>query len=322
MAYTYKKRTKPYVLQVMTSLKYRSNLTNEDDYYYLNQVSGFGGERVFDELTEKLTGDCLILNDLLLKWGHTTFQIDALLIACDRINVYEIKNFSGEYLYKEELFQSIHSGDDFQSLIAQVNRGTILLKKLLRNLGCNLPVTSYVAFVNPEFVLYQAPLFETIILPNSLPRHFKKLDRKLDALNPQLYQLAQRLCELSTNEKPIHNNLPSYTYETLKKGLSCLHCGALIGSVPLRKKTCHCSKCGNTESLNKIVLYTIREFRMLFPDFKGTTGDLYDWCDGDVSLYRIRMLLKNEVENNSKSEFSEGNHVLNSQTMSKSESRS
>lgn len=290
----FKERSKSYPLRIMISLKNRTTLSKEDHYYYLNQDQGFEGEYGFDDLTEKLTCECLILNDLLLQYRYTTFQIDALIITAHGIHTYEIKNFSGEYIYKEELFQSVYSGEDFQSPLAQLNKSTILLGKLLGTFQTKLPLTSFLAFVHPEFVLYQAPFFKSILLPNKLAKHFRKLNSQSGKLTEEHYAIAQKLCELSANTVPIYNNLPTYTYDELRKGASCPACGCLFKKAPFRNKTCVCADCNHKSLISDVIRHNICEFKLLFPERKVTTLAVYQWCDGEFSMKRIRLVLQRE----------------------------
>lgn len=228
-----------------------------------------------------------------MKWNHTTFQIDTLIITAHGIYVYEIKNFSGEYLYKEELFQSVFSGEDFQSPLAQLNRSMISFRKLLETFRIQLPVNPFLTFVNSEFVLYQAPPFKTLLLPNSLPRHFRKLNSDSGSLSEQQYTMAEKLCALSANTVPIYTHLPEYNYEMLRKGASCSVCGNLFGEKLFRKRTCLCQKCGHTVSSSETTQHNIEEFQMLFPERKATPSALYKWCDEEIAIKQISAALRN-----------------------------
>ncbi|MCD8511365.1 MAG: hypothetical protein LRY73_16890 [Bacillus sp. (in: Bacteria)] len=53
-----------------------------------------------------------------------------------------------------------------------------------------------------------------------------------------------------------------------------------------------CSKCGVVEDIETIVLRSVREFHMLFPDEKITTKGIYEWCGWVISVNVIRRILK------------------------------
>lgn len=54
-------------------------MSKQDQYNLYTLNKGFEGELQFDALLEKLTCDCLILNDLILSLNNQTFQIDSLV---------------------------------------------------------------------------------------------------------------------------------------------------------------------------------------------------------------------------------------------------
>jgi len=93
----YKPRTKSKKLTVLELLSNRKEITGKDKQHYFSLVKGNEGEMRFDTFTEKLQCECLILNDLLLEINNTTFQIDSLIITQEKIFLYEVKNFEGDY---------------------------------------------------------------------------------------------------------------------------------------------------------------------------------------------------------------------------------
>ncbi|WP_369413997.1 nuclease-related domain-containing protein [Aquibacillus saliphilus] len=99
---SFKSRTKSKELAILKLLHMRMNLTIKDKQHYLNLQKGYQGEELFDTLTEKLQCECLVLNDLLLEVNSTTFQIDSLIITQEKIYLYEVKNYEGDYLYESD----------------------------------------------------------------------------------------------------------------------------------------------------------------------------------------------------------------------------
>jgi hypothetical protein len=93
-------RTKPAKLEILESLDTRMNLPSEDKQNYLNLKKGYDGEVMFDSLTEKLNCDCYILNDLRLMFNNSVFQIDTLIIFQKIIQVFEVKNYDGDFFTK------------------------------------------------------------------------------------------------------------------------------------------------------------------------------------------------------------------------------
>ncbi|RKJ31516.1 NERD domain-containing protein, partial [Butyricicoccus sp. 1XD8-22] len=98
----FKARAKSEELLILDSLSKRMNLSDQDKLYYLNLTKGYEGELIFDSLTEDLAEEYLILNDLLLSFNKTTFQIDSLMIGLNKAYFYEVKNYEGDFYYESE----------------------------------------------------------------------------------------------------------------------------------------------------------------------------------------------------------------------------
>lgn len=103
----YKSRTLPEELIIFRILNKRMTLSEKDSQRYFHLKKGYEGEVLFDELTEKLQCECLILNDLLLKVNNTILQIDTLIIFSKNVYFYEVKNFEGNYYYDAKIKSTI-----------------------------------------------------------------------------------------------------------------------------------------------------------------------------------------------------------------------
>ncbi|UDE94765.1 NERD domain-containing protein [Carnobacterium viridans] len=99
-----KERTKSLTHRVLESLNFRMNLPVEEQLKYENQVKGWAGEKQFDFYMGQFNQSGYVLNDLVLHYKDTVFQIDSLFIANDSIYLYEVKNYTGSYFYKENFF--------------------------------------------------------------------------------------------------------------------------------------------------------------------------------------------------------------------------
>jgi hypothetical protein len=267
-------RSKPAKLETFESLNARMKLLEEDKRYFLNIKKGYEGEVMFDSLTEKLQNECYILNDLRLKINNTFFQIDTLIIFQKLLQVFEVKNFEGDFYYeREKLYTKTKS--EIKDPILQLKRCESLLRQLLHNLGFSFPIEGLVVFVNPEFTLYQAPLNAPIIFPTQLQRCMKKLNTTPSKLNEMHEKLADRLVSLHTEESP-YKMLPLYNYQLLEKGLTCAICHSFFISIDRNK--CVCEHCKHEEDIDSAVLRNVREFKQLFPDRKVTTNEIFEWC--------------------------------------------
>ncbi|WP_164667564.1 nuclease-related domain-containing protein [Virgibacillus doumboii] len=285
----YKPRTKSTELRILELLNTRMKLTDKDRGHYIRLKKGYEGEVQFDNLTEKLQCECLILNDLLLEVNSTTFQIDSLMIFQRLIRFYEVKNLEGDYycesdkIYRKprkEIINPLH----------QLSRSESLLRQLFSSLGTNPSIESSVVFINPKFTLYQAPLDKPIIFPTQIERHMNQLNSQTSKLTNKHKNLADQLIALNIKDSPF-KQLPPYDYDQLRKGITCPKCHSFSVTVDSRK--CVCQYCGHAELVGDAVMRSVEEFKILFPDEKITTNVIYDWCSVIASKERIRYILLN-----------------------------
>lgn len=284
----YKARSESMELQILRILDTRSSLSDKDKQHYLNLKKGYEGEVQFDSLTEKLTCECIILNDLLLKLNNTVFQIDSLIIVSETLYFCEVKNFKGDYFYESSRLYKKPKTEIINPL-NQLSRNETLLRQLLQNSGYNIPISAFVIFINPEFTLYQAPLNQPFLLPTQLNHFVKLLNSNVSTLSQKHKTLADKLISLHLNDSP-YRLLPTYHYSQLQKGIICTNCASFIISIERQKCVCH--DCGHEEVAADAVLRSVEELKLLFPEQKITTNLVYEWCKGLLSKKRIRSILE------------------------------
>ncbi|MCR2822486.1 nuclease-related domain-containing protein, partial [Lederbergia panacisoli] len=161
----------------------------------------------------------LVLNDMQLESNHSDFQIDSLVIAQKPILLFEIKNYEGDYYIEDEQWYYMN-GDKIQNPLSQLERSEVLFRRLLRDQGYNIPIESYLIFINPEFHLYNAPRNLPIIFPNQQNRFFEKLSKIPSNINDHHKKVAHKLISLH-NEKPHFMKIPVYSFEEIRKGFIC-----------------------------------------------------------------------------------------------------
>lgn len=284
----YKVRTEPIKLQILRVLMTRANPPKNDRTHFSNLQKGYEGEKRFDSYLEELTCDCLILNDLLLEYNNSTFQIDSLLIVANRIYLFEVKNLYGDYIQDADTIYSSTEREIINPL-SQLNRSRIYFSQLLQSLGFDIHVSASVVFINPEFFLYQSPLDLPYIFPNQLKRFISKLNDNKLRLQKMHRLLADKLLEQHKTELTYHN-LPKYSYDDLRKGITCISCNSF--STVLLGKYVICETCNQKKKASDAVIRSIKEFKLLFPDQKITTTKVFEWCAGIVPRKRILAILK------------------------------
>lgn len=265
------------------------SLNASQQQQYLNLKKGHEGEMKFDLLLASLNSKFLILNDLLIESNNTIFQIDSLLITQDVLIPCEVKNYEGNYYYKDGNFYACTSEKEITNPLYQLNRIETLLRQFLQKHGFNLSVKGYLAFVNPEFFLYNAPQDEKVIFPPQLNHFIKNLHMKPSNLNSLHRKLNALLIKAHITESP-YTRLPAYHYDQLQKGITCVACQSFLLIVSERKVVC--DQCGHKENIQNAIVRSVEEFKLLFPDKKVTTNEVYDWCQLVESKKMIGRILR------------------------------
>lgn len=296
---SFKSRSESDEIKILRFLNLRMELDEKDKKRFRNLVKGFEGEVMFDALTEKLQSPSLILNDLLLEANNSKFQLDSLIIFQEKINLFEVKNYEGDFYFEGDRFYALPK-KEYKNPLLQLQRSESLLRQLLETLGYRIPIEAYVVFINPQFTCYKAPLNEPIIYPNQLNRFMKKLNMLSSNLNTRNMKLAEKLVSLHQIELP-YDRLPPYKYGQLKKGLSCKKCYSFLLYVKGYKVICN--ECGCEELVDSAVLRGVEEIKILFPEKKITTILVQEWCKVVESKKTIRRILKQNYSVEGKKEF-------------------
>lgn len=282
-----KSRDVPEELKLLRYLNSRMQFSAKELNHYHNLEKGFAGEKLFDVWLESLPDDGLILNDFILESNNTLFQIDTLLIAEGMVYLFEVKNYEGDFYIENDNWYTAASQIEIKNPLLQLKRSDALLRRLLKELGYNLPIKSFIIFINPDFHLYQAPLNLPAIFPSQIGRFIEKFKVKTSNTSAKQIKLAERLLSNCLKEYPFMR-IPDYTFEQLEKGITCRFCYSFL--IPFNKNNFICKNCGCKEKMDSAVLRSVEEFKTLFPDRKITANTIYQWCDIVSStkvVYRI-----------------------------------
>lgn len=270
----YKARVKSKSITILESLANRMQFSQSDYWKYQNQRKGFEGERLLDEMLEKLECDCLILNDLELPYNSSSFQIDSLVITAFKIYLLEVKNYEGEFFMEgKDLYQKPNRLRSNPELFLE--RKHDYLSQMLQAKGYSYPIESKVIYIHNEFTLLQAPLVSNILLLSQLPAYFKNLNTISSKIKNTHKNLANTLLEMHLEDNG-KRNIPVFTYEDLQKGIFCPECSS--PSVHIKQRYCSCANCGYQAVKSLEIMRCIEEFKLLFPETKVTTVSIYHWC--------------------------------------------
>lgn len=279
-------------LKLYRCLDLRMNFSEKEAKYYRNLEKGFLGEQIFDIWLKSLSNDFIILNDLIYEINNTVFQIDSLALSSDITYFFEVKNFEGDHYTEADRWYA-SSGKELKNPMLQLNRGVTLFRTLLQELGFRLTVKPYVVFVNPNFYLYQAPLNLPALFPTQINRFINQMNERAPKLLEKQPTSVEKLLSCCLEESP-YKKIPNYSYEQLRKGVSCVSCRSFITNST--NKAFMCNKCGSIEDIATGLLRNIEDFMLLFPDQKMTTNSIYHWCNGVVSMYTVQKVLSNNFK--------------------------
>ena len=286
-----KSRTESNELLAYRYLNTRMELTDKEKFHYLNLEKGYEGEVKFDQLTETLREERYIINDLLLEVNNSYFQIDSLIISQGVIYLIDIKNYYGDFYLKSDKLYTVKTNREYKNPLDQLKRSTTLFNQLLQKHKHNYLVEPFIIFINPEFTLYQVPIDQPIIFPTQINRFINELNKTPSQLNNGHKNLAQELLSLHKPKNPF-TTFPQYHYDHLQKGVYCKNCMSLLDIV--KNNFFVCRNCGEQEKIEFTILRGIEEFRLLFPERKLTTHNIYEWCN--LCLHKktlCRVLKKN-----------------------------
>jgi hypothetical protein len=281
-----KSRVESLELQILRMLNARMHLSPKEHSNYLYLEKGYEGEVIFDQWMEKVEKGFLVLNDLLLEYGNTKFQIDSLFLS-QIIHLFEVKYFEGDYYIEGNRWYT-SNGVEIKNPMLQMERAESLLRRMVRELGYNINIESTLVFVNPNFYLYQAPRNLPIIFPNQIPRLLKNLQKQFSSIKNTHTQLAERLNSLHTQDSP-YLRLPEYSFDKLKKGITCSHCHSI--NTIVTRKTLICNSCGKRETIHEAILRSIRDIQLLFPEEVLTVNTVHEWCKSIKTKKAIRNIL-------------------------------
>lgn len=289
-----KERSKSQLHLGLHYLDKRMKLPLEDRNRLRNMEKGFQGEELFDATVKQyLKGEGLVLNDLLLNANGNTFQIDSLIITPERICLFEIKNYSGDFTNIEGQFHTQH-GKVVNHPSIQLQKSHTLLNKLLQEWDNQMHVDAHVVFVNPSFYLYQAKKSDPFLFHQQLPYYLNSLNGHKSVLKEQHRQLAELFIQSQKSEAPYQKELPPFHFEELKKGLSCNTCFNL--SIIRNQRTARCTHCHNKEALDDLVRFNIKQYLYLYHQPTLTTATIHDWIGHSVDKRVVARLLKTDYK--------------------------
>lgn len=273
-------------LRMMEALHARMLLDKEQSTYYKNLILGYEGEACFAAFLKNLQCPYLLLHDLYFEPRFTgAFQIDFILLVGNTAIIYEVKNYSGVWMFSEEAYKQGLS--ERANPTIQLSRAKNNFKALLREYAFStVNVEAVVVHIGKNFTLLGAPEDRQVILPTQISDHLEKLNQYTYPVSPELQLLAKELTIRAVPAPPFVKMIPHYEFDSLKKGLRCNQCGCIAQPHTVQKF--YCVRCQMTSMNQEGIVRAIYEFELLFPNEKITTRKIANWCDNWSSLRSYR----------------------------------
>ena len=270
------------------ALSYRKQLNPEEKRLLYSSENGFEGEILYDKILDQ-TGhsNMLIFRDVYLGKERSGAQYDSIIISGDEITVNEIKNYRGEYHYKDSRFVKNDSVLSENAYI-QLDRAIGKLYGIFREERLTVSISGKVVFPNDDFRLYSDDdsIWKKTVIRLDLKRYFRSFQNAFNT------DYAGRLADLIQSriiENPYFDKCADA--DSLQKGLYCGGCG----SFELDKGRYHftCQSCHTRETKETHIVRVISDYKFLFYKQPMTCRSLMNLLGDCVDIRVVqRYLLK------------------------------
>ncbi|WP_227396570.1 nuclease-related domain-containing protein [Jeotgalibacillus aurantiacus] len=200
--------------------------------------AGYKGECYLDSLTDPfMTSNFSTIKNLTVPSYFETIQYDQIHITPSFILIIECKNIIGKLTFQPEassLKREINGVENyFRDPLWQLHRQVEGMKKILTELGLNIPVLGYIVFTSTNSSLHttthQQMKLEKVIKSEQLTSQIRKLEKdyqtkylnceQIQALTSSLKNLS---VQLSWKDPLIKYNI---LVDELSLGMQCPKCG-------------------------------------------------------------------------------------------------
>ena len=241
------------------ALSSRMVLNVEDARNLKIYESGFFGECLYDKIFDEVGHDNLyVFRDIYLAAGKSGAQYDSIIISNDAITVNEIKNYSGEYHFKNG--RLIRSGEVVpDNPFTQVDRAVGKLYRIFRNAKISTEIKGKVIFPNDDFKLYSEDnsIWRNIVIRMDMKKYFRQFK---DSYNTEKAERLMTLIRAHISPNPYFNG--SSNVGRIRTGLYCGSCGDF--NLIKTRYHCQCVSCGTKESNETHMLRVMSDYKYLF----------------------------------------------------------
>lgn len=286
---------KSYEHQLLEILNQRRSLTDKEQSILQRLDKGFEGERNFQRLiTPWLHPDWQLLSsvDLLADYPR---QFDFILLANNRLYIFEIKNYSGKVRFENNkwLVRSL----DIRSPFSEMQERERLVIELLNQEGFSVPVQSILVLINPDApveILSTESDFE-ILTRLDIKEKFKSIaDRK--NIGTQHHKIVSALKKYQCRSFAVNPNITIDKFINLDP--ICENCG--LKDFNFHKHYLTCKNCGSNESKRLYLMRSICDFGVLQKESMLQSTCIRNFTGGNFKADFIRKVLRDHFVLNKK----------------------
>lgn len=240
-------------------------------------------DRILDEVRHD---EISIFRDIWIKADKSLTQIDSLIVSDDMVIINEIKNYSGQYTYENNIWHvgNIQISDD---PIIQAKRASSKLIKIFRENHISVTVDSKVVFPNPYFIIStnDNACTSSIIKRDRIKMYMRTFNQLPSWKNTgNIIQLIEsyRVPE------------PGYQMDTeftrLRTGRYCVHCKSY--ELDGYRGFTICRNCHGRMSNKLHVLTAVRDIQILLHTEKVTTAAIHKILNSEISFSTVQRNLR------------------------------
>lgn len=291
--------TYPTELDQLRILSQRKRSFSENEQYKLSRLeAGNAGEETVIHYLETYGREhWVVLRNVWLD-DYGISENDILLITYDCIYVFEVKNYTGTFVYDDG--QCVINGRvNKNNCVAQARKAYLNVRDILLKLLSRLNVRGALIFVGTDnMIQINSPVEEIEIVQRNQLRHF--ITKIAEQENRNTYPTIDQAAVIAHLEKyqvenPYRPNpLTPDEMKELRRGIQCARCGNDNLDIG-RAQYIHCP-CGLSEPRDKAIVRTICEYGVLRFDQELKIENLLPFFGGDISRSNLKRVLHEYFE--------------------------
>lgn len=244
------------------------------------------------------------LTNLWLHDGRS-FECDFVLITSYCVYVFEIKNYTGHFIYEDARCMIGQLKMDYD-VIQQARKSYLKLQKICQEFMPTLPVKGAIVFIGEKNkVSIKSPISDIEVLQLTdlyeYIQQIKQEERRRHHHPIQTEQLLAHLEQYEIRDPFLPQPFSKAELATARKGIYCSHCQNY--ELQIKKHYVICS-CGMHEPREEAIVRSACEYGALTFGRNFSTGDIVDFIDHQASHVYVKKVLNKHFVYTSNRRFS------------------